>query len=60
MAKWTEKTGRHAEPLVPGGYETRVYRDGKEMGRALGRTPEESREKARERALDRAPKRPNK
>jgi hypothetical protein len=54
MAKWTEKTKKHTEPLVPSGYETRIYRDGKPMGKALGRTPQESRDRAIDRALKKA------
>jgi hypothetical protein len=54
MTKWTEKTQKHTEPLVPSGYETRIYRDGKLMGKKLGRTPQESRERAIDEALKKA------
>lgn len=54
MAKWKERTGKHTEPLVPDGYETKIYRDNKLMGSALGRTPEGSRERAINRALTKA------
>lgn len=54
MGKWKEETKKHTEPLVPAGYETKVYRDNKLMGKALGRTPEESRERAIDRALKKA------
>ena len=50
-SKWEVKTRKHTEPLVPSGYETRVYRDGKVVGKALGRTPKESTDLALDRAL---------
>lgn len=56
MAKWKEKTGKHTEPLVPSGYETKIYRDNKLMGKALGKNPKESRERAIDRALKKADK----
>jgi hypothetical protein len=54
MGKWKKETKKHTEALVPAGYETKVYRDNKLMGKALGRTAEESRERAIDRALKKA------
>lgn len=54
MGKWKEVTKKHTEPLVPAGYETKVYWDNRLMGKALGRTPEESRERAIDKALKKA------
>jgi len=54
MGKWKQETKKHTEALVPAGYETKVYRDNKLMGKALGRTPDESRQRAIDEALKKA------